>query len=104
MIAINGKTIGHISLSKRRGNWYETQIIIGEKEYWSKGFGTEAINLIIKKAKTLNIHKIYLEVRPNNLRAIKSYEKSGFISKKLIHYPKNINLSETLRMELTKHD
>lgn len=100
IITINKRPIGHISLSKRRGLWYETQVVIGEKEFWNRGYGPKAIKLIVKKAIKLNISKIYLEVRPDNIRAIKAYEKSGFILKKSVYYPKNKNLQKTLRMEL----
>jgi len=100
LITMEGEAIGHISLSKRQGAWYETQIIIGNKRFWNKGYGTEAIKLLIKKAEKLNINKIYLEVRPDNQRAIKAYEKSGFISREIKKYPKNKNLSKTIRMEL----
>jgi aminoglycoside 6'-N-acetyltransferase len=100
MIIAERKIIGHINLSKRKDNWYETQIIIGEKEYWGRGYGAEAIKQLIKKAKSKEISKIYLEVRPDNSRAIRAYEKCGFRKIKLIKYPKNKYLSETLRMEL----
>lgn len=100
MIAANGKTIGHISLTKRRNNWYETQIVIGEKKYWGMGHGSKAINLLIHKAKNLNISKIYLEVRPTNSRAIRAYTRSGFQEVKTILYTKNKHLPKTLRMEL----
>ncbi len=99
MIESDGITIGHISLNKRPKNWYETQIVIGEKEYWSKGIGGIAINQSIQKAKEENITKIYLEVRPENLRAIRAYEKIGFKIIKHIKYPNNPNLPETIRME-----
>ena len=42
MIAVNRKTVGHISLDKRNGGWYETQIVIGEKSQQGKGYGTKA--------------------------------------------------------------
>lgn len=87
---------------KRKNGWYETQIIIGEKKYWNKNYGTKAIQLLIKKAKKLGILKIYLEVRPNNLRAIATYEKCGFKKSRIKKYPKNKYLPETLRMELKK--
>ncbi|RJQ34160.1 GNAT family N-acetyltransferase [Candidatus Parcubacteria bacterium] len=99
IITLNNKVIGHISLSKKR-IWYETQIIIGDKKYWGKGYGSKAIQLLIKYARELKIHKIFLEVRPDNIRAIRSYEKSGFKRKRTIKRPKNKYLSETLRMEL----
>jgi len=100
IIVLNKKAIGNIALVRRKGGWFETQIIIGEKKYWGKGYGTKAIQLLIKKAKTFGISKIYLEVRPNNLRAIKAYENSGFIKVKTKKYPKNKFLPETLLMKL----
>lgn len=100
MIVINRRTIGHISLGKRANNWYETQIMIGEKEYWGKGCGIKAIQLLVKRAKRLSILKIFLEVRPINFRAIRTYEKCGFIKVGVRKYPENKYLPEVLRMEL----
>jgi len=99
MIDLGAKAIGHISLVKRKNNWHETQMVIGDKKFWDKGYGTKAILLLMQKAKRLKIQKIFLEVRPTNARAIKAYENSGFIRKKIKKYPKNKNLPETLRME-----
>ena len=100
IIVLDKKVIGHISLVKRRNKWHETQIVIGEKQYWGKGYSSRAINVLIKKAKTLGISKIYLEVRPANLRAIHAYRRCGFQKIKIIRYPKNKYLPKTLRMEL----
>ncbi len=100
IITLNKKVIGHTSLVKRKNNWYETQIVIGEKEYWGKGYGSQAINLLIKKVRRFGISKIYLEVRPTNIRAIRAYERCGFQKIKTILYPKNKYLPKTLRMEL----
>jgi len=92
------KTIGHTSLSLRKNNWYETQIVIGEKKYQNKGYGTEAIKQILKRAKKLGIKKTYLEVRPTNNRAIKAYKKCGFQEAGFKKYPKNKYLPITLKM------
>ncbi len=100
MIISNRKIIGHISLNKRRNKWYETQVIIGEKKYRGKGYGSEAIRLLIKKAQRIKISKIYLEVRPTNIRAIRAYEHRGFKKVKIMLHPKNRYLPKTLRMEL----
>lgn len=100
IITLNKKPIGHISLVKRKNNWYETEIVIGEKKYWGKGYGSKAIKLLIQKAKRFKISKIYLEVRPNNIRAIRAYENCGFQKVKNVFYPRNKYLSKTLRMEL----
>ena len=98
MINLNQQTIGHISLNKRRGDSHETQIIIGNKKHWGKGYGVKAIKLLPAKAKRLDIHKIYLEVRPENVRAIKAYEKAGFLVQGIKKYPKNSNQPETVKM------
>lgn len=100
MIILNKRVIGHILLAKRKNYWYETQIVIGEKKYWGKGYGSEAIKILIQKAKHLKISKIYLEVRPTNIRAIRAYKHCGFHGVKTVLYSKNKYLSKTLRMEL----
>lgn len=100
IITVDDKTIGHISLAKRQCNWHEIQIVIGEKEYWGKGYGSEAIKLLITEAKSMKISKIYLEVRPTNTRAIKAYENCGFKRIKKVFYPDNPLQPETIRMEL----
>jgi RimJ/RimL family protein N-acetyltransferase len=100
MILLDEKVIGHIVLAKRKNDWHEAQIVIGEKQYWGRGYGTKAIKLLLKKAKKLGISKIYLEVRPANTRAIVAYENSGFVKTGVKKYPKNKYLSKTLRMEL----
>ena len=100
MITADKKAIGHISLSTRKNNWHETQIVMGDKKYWGKGYGTKAIKLLIKKAKKFGISKIYLEVRPDNIRAIKAYKKSGFVKSRTKKYFDNKYLLETLVMRL----
>ena len=55
-------------------------IIIGEKEYLSKGYGTEAMELLVEYGfNTLNLNRIELEVYDFNIQAIKSYKKVGFL-------------------------
>lgn len=54
-------------------------IVIGSKENLNKGYGTEAIKLLQEFAfNRLNLHKLDLEVREFNKRAIRCYEKCGF--------------------------
>lgn len=57
----------------------EVGIFIGDKGYWNKGYGTEAMRLILNHAfNTLNLNRIYLRVYENNERAYRAYEKVGF--------------------------
>jgi RimJ/RimL family protein N-acetyltransferase len=61
-------------------NAAEFGILIGEKEYWNKGYGREATRLMLKHGfEDLNLNRIYLYVFLENARAIKAYESAGFI-------------------------
>jgi RimJ/RimL family protein N-acetyltransferase len=53
---------------------------IGERDYWSKGYGTDAMNVILRFAfDELNLYRVSLNVFEYNQRAIRSYEKVGFV-------------------------
>lgn len=57
----------------------EIGIMIGDKAFWNKGYGTEAMTLLLRHGfETLNLNRIFLQVYARNPRAIKSYEKAGF--------------------------
>lgn len=77
----SGKPIGitsliNIDFANRNA---ECIIDIGDKNYWSKGFGREAFQLLIEFAfKELNLHKVVLRVFSFNERAINLYQKLGF--------------------------
>jgi RimJ/RimL family protein N-acetyltransferase len=54
-------------------------IFIGDKDYWSKGYGTDATRVLLQFAfREANLHRIELEVFAFNPRAIRSYGKCGF--------------------------
>ena len=52
---------------------------IGETEYWSKGYGTDVMHILLRFAFTeINLRRVTLNVFEYNPRAIRSYEKAGF--------------------------
>lgn len=54
-------------------------LVIGDKSFWGKGYGGDAMSTMIRFAfRELNIHRIELEVFSTNLRAKALYEKLGF--------------------------
>ncbi|MFX0106210.1 MAG: GNAT family N-acetyltransferase [Candidatus Hodarchaeota archaeon] len=58
----------------------ELGIAIGDKEYQNKGYGTEALELLVEYGfNTVNLNRIELYTYGFNIRAIKSYKKVGFI-------------------------
>jgi RimJ/RimL family protein N-acetyltransferase len=62
----NGSTLFHIT--------------IGEHDAWGKGYGTEATELMVAHAFTrLALHRVALTVFEFNTRAIRAYEKCGFV-------------------------
>jgi len=57
----------------------EIGIMIGDKNYWSQGYGSDALRLLLNFGFNVrNYHNIYLHVRSFNERAIACYEKVGF--------------------------
>ncbi len=60
-----------------RSGW--VGIGIGQRDYRGKGYGTEAMRLLLSYAFTwLNLNRVNLNVFAYNTRAIRSYEKCGF--------------------------
>ena len=54
-------------------------IIIGDKDYWGNGYGTDAMKTLLNYGfLKLKLHRVYLTVYSYNKRAIKLYEKLGF--------------------------
>jgi RimJ/RimL family protein N-acetyltransferase len=54
-------------------------INIGPKEYWNKGYGTEATKLVLDYGfRFLNLYNIALITFSFNERAIRAYQKAGF--------------------------
>ena len=58
----------------------EIGIMIGEKEYWNKGYGTETMRVMCRYGfEELNLNRVWLRVYDTNPRARKAYEKAGFV-------------------------
>jgi RimJ/RimL family protein N-acetyltransferase len=57
----------------------ELGIVIGEKEYWGQGCGTDTIRALLGLGfREMNLHRIFLRVNEDNARGIRCYEKAGF--------------------------
>jgi len=53
---------------------------LGEREFWGLGYGTDALRCILRFAFTeLNLRRVSLDVFEYNPRALRSYEKAGFV-------------------------
>jgi RimJ/RimL family protein N-acetyltransferase len=79
--APDGNYIGNIGLHavERENRQALLGIIIGNKAYWGRGYGTDAVRCMLRWAfEHLNLNRVYLTVYAYNKRAIRCYEKSGF--------------------------
>jgi RimJ/RimL family protein N-acetyltransferase len=85
----------------------EIGIFIGNKNFWNKGYGTEALSLLIDYGfKALNFHNIMLKVYEFNKGAIKSYEKIGFkqIGKRREALHRNLERYNIIFMDILQNE
>jgi len=75
------KPIGNTALSQISAKDHSAMfgIAVGEKDYWSRGYGTEAARLIIKYGfEQLNLHRIGSGALSFNERSIRMHLRLGF--------------------------
>jgi len=106
-LAIDTKDGVHIGncmyydLDERRGQT-ELGIMIGDRDYWDGGYGTDAVVTLVGHIfKTISsINKVYLHTLEWNSRARKSFAKAGFVEVREVKRDgQNFVLMETLRHE-----
>jgi RimJ/RimL family protein N-acetyltransferase len=78
---LDGIHIGNVGLHDI--NWMhrsaELGIVIGEKQHWGQGLGSDAVRTALGFAfEEMNLHRVYLTVYEDNPRAIRAYLKCGF--------------------------
>ncbi len=76
------KPIGFMALFALYWNHGDALIGIGlgERDHWGKGYGTDAMQTLLRYAFTeMNLRRLTLIVFDYNLRAIRTYEKCGFV-------------------------
>lgn len=58
----------------------EIGIMIGDKNFWGKGYGAEAMRIAVKFCfQDLDLNRVTLGVIEDNIQAIKAYKKVGFV-------------------------
>ena len=79
----------------------EVGIMIGDKDYWSQGYGTEALSVLLDHMFNAYIFKrVYLHTLHWNQRAVNSFHKSGFREvKQVSRSGKNF-----INMEILRHE
>ena len=77
----NDRLIGETGLLRMFPTWRTTDmsIIIGEKTAWGKGYGSEAMELLLDYTfGYLNYHRVAIGVVGTNKKALRFYEHFGF--------------------------
>ena len=79
----DGKMIGncmYYDVDTVRGQT-ELGIMIGDKDYWSQGYGTNAVAALVTHIfTTTSLTRVYLHTLTWNIRAQKSFLKCGFVA------------------------
>jgi RimJ/RimL family protein N-acetyltransferase len=76
------RLLGDIGLDGIQWNHGDTfmGIGLGNREDWGRGYGSDALRLILRYAfNELNLFRVSLNVFEYNTRAIRAYEKVGFV-------------------------
>ncbi len=78
---LDGKHIGNCSyydINETKGE-AELGILIGNRDYWDKGYGTETVTTLINHIfQQTNLNRIYLKTLDSNTRAHKCFQKCDF--------------------------
>ena len=78
----DGRHIGNTNLFnvQAENSCAELGIMVGEKDCWSQGYGTDALRLLLRFGfEEMNLHRIALNTYSFNERAIACYRKVGFV-------------------------
>ena len=84
----DGFPIGSVYFTKINNSEHRSEfgIFIGEAEAAGRGYGTEAAGMALAYAfEHMKMESIYLRVFTDNISAIKSYEKTGFVRYDVLH-------------------
>jgi ribosomal protein S18 acetylase RimI-like enzyme len=85
-IFYGSKNVGYVSYETNKNEAYLNSIAILPK-YQNKGIGTRAVSMINKILNKQGIRDAWLVVHPENLQAVRVYEKNGFkLQKKILNY------------------
>jgi RimJ/RimL family protein N-acetyltransferase len=82
IIEADGVRIGecglfHFDLAARH---CELGITIGERDYWGRGYGRDAVRVLLDYAfRIRNFRRVWLETHASNERAIRAYRACGFV-------------------------
>ena len=85
----------------------EFRVLLGAKEFWNKGYGTEVTELLTFYGfDRLNLNKVWLGVTDENRGAIRAYQKAGFREEGRLRQElyRNSRYYDALRMSVLREE
>lgn len=106
-----GEWLGTVELYEMNHSEATLGILIGVKDRWGHGYGTDAVKAVLEYAfSTLKLQKVKLRTYKHNLRAQRAFQKAGFryVDAPPVQAPRfNFGLApkaEFVPMEITRED
>lgn len=105
----DGRHIGNTSLMdvQAENRCATLGIMIGDKTYWSKGYGTDAVRMLQRFGfEEMNLNRIQLTVDARNERAQACYRKCGFVEEARLRQDRFAEGAhrDTLWMAVLRHE
>jgi RimJ/RimL family protein N-acetyltransferase len=83
------------------------RVFIGDKLSWDRGIGTDCARLMLRYGfEKLNLNRIWLGVNAANERAVRAYEKAGFVREGLLRQEqfRNARYYDVVRMAVLREE
>jgi len=83
-----GRHIGNIKIGPIRPhhNYADLSYFIGDRDYWGRGYATEAIQLATRLGfERLGLHRIQAGAYAGNIAGARTLEKAGFVRDAVMH-------------------
>ena len=105
----DGRSIGRMDLFEidRLNGSAALGIEIGERETWGHGYGTDAVNALLDFAfAELRLERVWLGTAADNVRAQRSYAKSGFVEEARLRnaYSERGGMVDEIRMSILREE
>lgn len=109
IVTEQGKHIGWVDLKNidLTNKQAELGIVIGDKDYWGKGYGLSAMKEMLSWGfNELGLNKIWLRVDIDNVNAIKSYKRMGYLEEGILRQDRlrNGKFIDRLRMSILRSE
>ena len=77
-VVCGGESIGYCALQGQGNELFLSKVYLQERVR-SRGIGQQVLSFVMEEAQRRGAKRVYLTVNKHNARAIRAYEKSGFL-------------------------